>query len=94
MFPAFGQLKLMRQRGGIVDVVPDSSPIIGPAPTQGIFLNCGGGTGGFKAIPTGGTPLAHLLATGAHHEISRLFDLGRFAAGGSTDEAAGSGIAH
>ena len=49
MFPAFGQLKLMRQWGGIVDVVPDSSPIIGPAPTKGIFLNCGWGTGGFKA---------------------------------------------
>ena len=65
MFPAFGQLKLMRQWGGIVDVVPDSSPIIGPAPTQGIFLNCGWGTGGFKAIPAGGTLLAHLMATGA-----------------------------
>ena len=94
MFPAFGQLKLMRQWGGIVDVVPDSSPIIGPAPTKGIFLNCGWGTGGFKAIPAGGTLLAHLLATGAHHEISRPFDLSRFAAGRLIDEAAGSGIAH
>ena len=94
MFPAFGQLKLMRQSGGIVDVVPDSSPIIGPAPTQGIFLNCGWGTGGFKAIPAGGTLLAHLLATGEHHEISRRFDLSRFPAGRLIDEAAGSGIAH
>jgi sarcosine oxidase subunit beta len=93
-FPAFGQLKLMRQWGGIVDVVPDSSPIIGPAPTPGIFLNCGWGTGGFKAIPAGGTLLAHLLATGAHHEISRPFDLSRFPAGRLIDEAAGSGIAH
>ncbi len=65
MFPAFGQLKLMRQWGRIVDVVPDSSPIIGPAPVPGLLLNCGWGTGGFKAIPTGGTLLAHLLATGA-----------------------------
>ena len=73
---------------------PDSSPIIGPAPTPGIFLNCGWGTGGFKAIPAGGTLLAHLLATGSHHEISRPFDLGRFAAGRLIDEAAGSGIAH
>jgi sarcosine oxidase subunit beta len=94
MFPAFGQLKLMRQWGGIVDVVPDSSPIIGPAPTKGIFLNCGWGTGGFKAIPAGGTLLAHLLATGAHHELSRPFDLSRFAAGRLIDEAAGSGIEH
>ncbi len=55
MFPAFGQVKLMRQWGGIVDVVPDPSPIIGSAPTQGIFLNCGWAAGGFKAIPAGGT---------------------------------------
>jgi sarcosine oxidase subunit beta len=38
--------------------------------------------------------LAHLLATGAHHEISRPFDLSRFAAGRLIDEAAGSGIEH
>ena len=94
MFPAFGQLRLMRQWAGIVDVVPDSSPIIGPSPLPGLFVNCGWGTGGFKAIPAGGTLLAHLLATGKHHDISRPFDLDRFARGRLIDEAAGSGIAH
>jgi len=94
MFPVFGQLKLMRQWAGIVDVVPDSSPIIGPSPLPGLFLNCGWGTGGFKAIPAGGTLLAHLLATGKHHDISRPFDLDRFSTGRLIDEAAGSGIAH
>ncbi len=94
MFPAFGQLKLMRQWAGIVDVVPDSSPIIGPAPIPGIVLNCGWGTGGFKAIPAGGTLLAHLIAIGTHHPISRPFDLDRFRTGRLIDEAAGSGIAH
>ncbi len=94
MFPAFGQLKLMRQWAGIVDVVPDSSPIIGESPLPGLYLNCGWGTGGFKAIPAGGTMLAHLLAKGAHHPISRPFDLSRFAKGRLIDEAAGSGIAH
>ena len=94
MFPAYGQLRLMRQWGGIVDVVPDSSPIIGPAPIPGLFLNCGWGTGGFKAIPAGGTLLAHLLATGSHHPVSQPFDLDRFATGRLIDEAAGSGIAH
>ncbi len=64
MFPIFGQLKLMRQWAGIVDVVPDSSPIIGESPLPNLFLNCGWGTGGFKAIPAGGTLLAQLLATG------------------------------
>jgi sarcosine oxidase subunit beta len=94
MFPAFGQLKMMRQWAGIVDVAPDSSPIIGPSPLPGLYLNCGWGTGGFKAIPAGGWLLAHLMATGRHHEISRPFDLQRFATGRLIDEAAGSGIAH
>jgi len=94
MFPSFRQLKLMRQWAGIVDVVPDSSPIIGESPLPGLFLNCGWGTGGFKAIPAGGTLLAHLLATGRHHDISRPFDLDRFVRGRLIDEAIGSGIAH
>jgi sarcosine oxidase, subunit beta len=94
MFPAFGQLKLLRQWAGIVDVVPDSSPLIGPSPLPGLFLNCGWGTGGFKAIPAGGWLFAHLLATGSHHVISRPFDLDRFATGRLIDEAAGAGIAH
>lgn len=94
MFPSFRQLKMMRQWAGIVDVVPDSSPIIGESPLPGLYLNCGWGTGGFKAIPAGGTLLAHLLATGDHHEVSRPFDLDRFATGRLIDEAAGSGIAH
>jgi sarcosine oxidase subunit beta len=94
MFPAFAQLKLLRQWAGVVDVVPDSSPVIGPVGPEGMFVNCGWGTGGFKAIPAGGWLLAHLLAKGAHHEISRPFDLDRFARGRLIDEAAGSGIAH
>lgn len=94
MFPSFRQLRLMRQWAGIVDVVPDSSPILCESPLPSLFLNCGWGTGGFKAIPAGGTVFAHLLATGRHHDISRPFDLDRFARGRLIDEAAGSGIAH
>ena len=94
MFPSFGQLKMLRQWAGIVDVVPDSSPIIGPSPVPGLYLNCGWGTGGFKAIPAGGVLFAHLLSTGQHHEISAPFDLDRFRTGRLIDEAAGSGIAH
>ena len=94
MFPSFANLRLMRSWGGIVDVVHDSSPIIGPAPVDGLFLNCGWGTGGFKAIPAGGTLLAHLLATGDHHPIGRPFGLERFATGALVDEAAASGIPH
>ena len=94
MFPAFGQLKMLRQWAGVCDVTPDSSPLIGPSPLPGLYLNCGWGTGGFKAIPAGGWLLAHLMAQGEHHEISRPFDLDRFPRGRLIDEAAGSGIPH
>ncbi|MEZ5923236.1 MAG: sarcosine oxidase subunit beta family protein [Hyphomicrobiaceae bacterium] len=94
LFPCFESLKVMRQWGGIVDVSPDSSPILGPTPVDGLFINCGWGTGGFKAIPAGGLMLAHALATGEHHELSKPFDYDRFARARLVDEAAGAGIAH
>jgi len=94
LFPCFRRLKLMRQWAGIVDVCWDYSPIIGPSPVEGLYLNCGWGTGGFKAIPGGGFVLAHCLATGQHHEFSAPFDLKRFETGALIDEAAGAGIAH
>jgi sarcosine oxidase subunit beta len=94
MFPSFARLKVMRQWGGLVDVAPDSSPIIGPSPVRNLYLNCGWGTGGFKAIPAGGWLLAHCLATGDHHRLSKAFDLSRFERGYLIDEGAAAGIAH
>ncbi|MGH6719269.1 MAG: sarcosine oxidase subunit beta family protein [Alphaproteobacteria bacterium] len=94
MFPAFAQLRLMRKWAGIVDVVHDSSPILGPTPIGGLYINCGWGTGGFKAIPAGGWLMAHVVATGGHHPLSSPFDLGRFTTGALVDEAAAAGIAH
>ena len=94
MFPSFSRLRLMRQWAGIVDVVHDSSPIIGPTPVPGLYINCGWGTGGFKAIPVGGWTFAHVLATGRSHELAEAFQLERFVTGRLIDEAAASGIAH
>jgi sarcosine oxidase subunit beta len=94
LFPSFSRLQLMRQWAGIVDVVHDSSPIIGPTPIAGLFINCGWGTGGFKAIPVGGWTLAHVLATGKNHALAEPFQLQRFIDGRLIDEAAASGIAH
>ncbi|MDT9600221.1 sarcosine oxidase subunit beta family protein [Sphingosinicella rhizophila] len=93
-FPSLGRVRFVRQWAGIVDVVQDSSPILGETPIPGLYINCGWGTGGFKAIPGGGTMLAHHIATGRPHRIAEPFGLNRFNTGALVDEAAGAGIAH
>ena len=94
MFPQFSRVRLLRQWAGIVDVVHDSTPILGESPIDGLYLNCGWGTGGFKSIPGGGYCLAHAMATGGAHPLAAAFSLDRFRTGGLIDEAAASGIAH
>jgi sarcosine oxidase subunit beta len=93
-FPSLGRVRLARHWAGIVDVVHDSSPIIGASPVPGLYLDCGWGTGGFKAIPAGGWMLAHHMATGQPHPIAAPFSLERFTTGALIDEAGASGIAH
>ena len=58
LFPIFARAHVLRTWGGIVDVSPDASPIIGLTPVDGLYLNCGWGTGGFKATPASGWVLA------------------------------------
>ena len=94
LFPSFSRLRLMRQWAGICDVVKDSSPILGPSPIDGLYLNCGFGTGGFKATPAGGFTMAHTLATGQRHPLIEPFGLERFTSGALIDEAGASGIEH
>ena len=93
-YPSLSRVRLVRHWAGLVDVVPDSSPIIGETPVPGLYLNCGWGTGGFKAIPVGGWTFAHHLATGEPHPLAAPFSLDRFARGALIDEAAASGIPH
>lgn len=94
LFPTFSRLRMLRQWAGTVDVTPDSTPIVGRSPLPNLFLSCGWGTGGFKAIPAGGWCLAHTVATADPHPLIAAFGLGRFATGALIDEAGASGIAH
>jgi sarcosine oxidase subunit beta len=94
MFPTFSRVRMLRHWGGVCDVVHDSSPIIGKTPVQGLYLSCGWGTGGFKAIPAGGYCLAHTMATGEPHELNAAFGLDRFNTGALIDEAAAASIPH
>ena len=94
LFPCLSRMKLMRQWGGIVDITPDSSPIISKTPIQGFYLNGGWGTGGFKAIPAGGDTFAYTIANDRPHELVEPFSLDRFARGRLVDEGAAAGVAH
>jgi len=94
LFPSFGRLRLMRHWAGIVDISPDTSPILDETPMEKLYINCGWGTGGFKAIPVGGWTMAHHVATGAPHPLARPFSFDRFKTGALVDEGAAAGVAH
>ncbi|MBN8889460.1 MAG: sarcosine oxidase subunit beta [Rhodospirillales bacterium 70-18] len=94
LFPAVRRLRMLRNWAGIVDVTPDRSPIIGLTPVPGLFVNCGWGTGGFKATPGSGHVFAHTIATGSPHPINAGFTLDRFRTGRLIDEAAAAAVAH
>ena len=94
MFPVVSRVRMLRNWGGIVDTTPDRSPIIGATPVPGLFVNCGWGTGGFKATPGSGYVFAHHLATDAPHRIGAPFTLDRFRSGALINEAAAAAVAH
>jgi sarcosine oxidase subunit beta len=94
LFPTVRRLRMLRNWGGIVDVTPDRSPIIGKTPVPGLFVNCGWGTGGFKATPGSGNVFAHTVANGEPHKIAAPFTLDRFRTGRLIDEAAAAAVAH
>ena len=93
-FPMISRLKMLRQWGGIVDVTGDRSPIISPTPLGGCFINCGWGTGGFKAIPGSGWATAEMIANCAPGPLAAEFGLERFREGRFIDESVAAGVAH
>ena len=94
LFPIFASAKLLRTWGGIVDVCPDASPILSATPIENLFLNCGWGTGGFKATPASGWVFADLLANGTPWELAAPFSLDRFTSGALIDEHGAAAVAH
>lgn len=94
MFPIFSRVRMNRQWGGIVDVSPDASPIIGLTPVKGLYINCGWGTGGFKATPGSGWVMAHTIAHNRPHALNEAFSLDRFYSGHLIDEHGAAAVAH
>ena len=94
LFPIFQRAHLLRTWGGIVDIAPDASPIIGLTPVENLYINCGWGTGGFKATPGSGWVMAHTVATGEPHALNAAYSLDRFTTGHLIDEHGAAGVAH
>jgi sarcosine oxidase subunit beta len=94
LFPVFARAHLLRTWGGIVDVTPDASPIVGLTPYDNLYLNCGWGTGGFKATPGVGWCFAHTIAHDSPHPYNAPFTLERFTTGALIDEHGAAAVAH
>ncbi|HEY8288429.1 MAG TPA: sarcosine oxidase subunit beta family protein [Acetobacteraceae bacterium] len=94
LFPTFRRLRMLRNWGGIVDCTPDRSPIIGKTPVPGLYVNCGWGTGGFKATPGSGHVFAATIARDEPHPLAAPFALDRFRTGRLINEAAAAAVAH
>ena len=77
-FPMISRLKMLRQWGGIVDMTGDRSPILSKTPVEGVFINCGWGTGGFKATPGSGWCNAWTIANDEPHPLNAAFTLDWF----------------
>ena len=94
LYPVLSRLRLMRKWAGIVDICPDASPLITKTPIQGLYFNCGWGTGGFKSTPGSGHVFAHTIARDEPHPIAAPFRLERFTGGDLVDENLAAAVAH
>jgi sarcosine oxidase subunit beta len=94
LFPQFRRMRMLRNWGGIVDTTYDRSPILSKTPIDGLYVNCGWGTGGFKATPGSAHVFAASMANDEMHPIAAPFSLERFQSGRLIDEAAAAAVAH
>lgn len=94
LFPAFSRVRMNRQWGGVVDTCPDACPIISKTSVDGLYFNCGWGTGGFKATPGSGYVFADTVANDHPHPLAAAFNVDRFNTGALIDEHGAAGVAH
>jgi sarcosine oxidase subunit beta len=94
LFPILGRVNVVRTWAGVCDVTPDRSPIVGHTGVDGLFVNCGWGTGGFKATPGIGQVYADTIANDRPHPLAEPFALERFRTGALIDEHGAAGVMH
>ncbi|MGH3517454.1 MAG: FAD-dependent oxidoreductase [Haloechinothrix sp.] len=94
LMPAVSKMRLLRQWAGLCDMTPDYSPIMGPTPVEGFYVDVGWGTYGFKAGPVAGEAMADCIAHQRPPEIISAFGLDRFAAGHLVGEKGAAAVGH
>jgi sarcosine oxidase subunit beta len=94
LYPIVSRLRLLRHWAGCVDVCPDASPLVTKTPVQGLYFNCGWGTGGWKATLGSGWCFAHTMAQDEPHPLNAAYSLKRFETGAVIDEHGAAGVAH
>jgi sarcosine oxidase, subunit beta len=94
LMPRLAAVRVLRQWAGLCDVTPDFSPILGPTPVEGFYVDVGWGTYGFKAGPVAGEAMAELIATSKRPDVIAAFDLGRFGEGRLVGERAAAAVGH
>jgi sarcosine oxidase subunit beta len=91
ILPFMARARALRQWGGLCDMTPDSSPILGETEVERFFLMAGMGTWGFKGSPIFGRTMADLVATGRTPEVIAPFAPDRFVRDRMVPDAASAG---
>jgi len=94
LLPILGRVKMMRAWGGLCDVTPDYSPIMGTTEVEGFLFDGGWGTYGFKATPVCGVTMAELIHTGRVPDLIAPFALSRFWDRKLVSEIAAAAVSH
>ena len=94
LFPFLDDVKVLRQWGGLCDMTPDFSPIMGTTPIGGFYIDAGWGTWGFKASPVCGYTMAHTIAKDEDHDLIRAFNVARFGRFDLVGEKGAASVGH
>ena len=94
LLPMLGRVKLMRAWGGLCDVTPDYSPIMGLTDVEGFLIDGGWGTYGFKATPIVGVTMADLVNDNSVPDLIAPFALERFWKRELVSEIAAAAVSH
>jgi sarcosine oxidase subunit beta len=94
LLPSLSRVKILRQWGGLCDMTPDYSPIMGFTPVDGFLVDVGWGTYGFKTGPVSGKRMAELIATKRTPDLLSPFRLSRFEENDLVGEKGAASVGH